>query len=769
MIDLASLAIAIDSTQVKGASDKLDDLTKAGGRAEGATNNLTLSSLKLSSVLKTIAGLWAAQQIASYIKEATLLNARHETLGIVMGVVGQQAGYNKTQMDGYTDALRAQGITMVEARQTVISMAQAEIDLAQASKLARVAQDAAVIGGINSSEALNRMVYGIKSAQVEVLRTIGLNVNFEASYQKLAAQINKKVDALTEGEKAQARANAAMEAGTLIAGSYEAAMTTAGKQLTSLARYEEDLKVIIGEVFNDALVVAVEGYTSALKGATAEAKALSAAGDFREWGNTVVYSLAVVADAAYVVSAAFKKVGGDIGAFFAAATPGTSWDAVWAARDEEVAGLVAGLGKYQKAAEERIEVMEKERAAQAEVTAMLKEHSNTADTDVVPKLKRLDDLMFESAINVQTYNDAVRTLTGTWAKAGTSVGMATDQELKFIQALKDEVAVLGMSDAQKKVWAASNQGFTDSGKKVVASLAAQMEAHKLTIKILEDAARENDNLERATAARVEAEAKLASQAAAIRASMSTDVAAQAQYQYDAIKLSVDGQLAELARLNGVSVELITESTTGITDLLSAANEQRILNSRTASEKMLSDWSNAQLNLSNASTSWLTSFSEGLTDLVMTGKASFRDFANSVIRDIARIIIQQRIAGIVGSVTSGLFGTGGDGTYSTPPTDGILTRAHGGPVEAGQPYWVGERGEPELFIPTSSGTVVPRNQVGSQQAITVTNIYQISTGVSETVRAEIMAIAPIIEARSKQGVLTAIERGGSYARAVGRKQ
>jgi phage-related minor tail protein len=38
--------------------------------------------------------------------------------------------------------------------------------------------------------------------------------------------------------------------------------------------------------------------------------------------------------------------------------------------------------------------------------------------------------------------------------------------------------------------------------------------------------------------------------------------------------------------------------------------------------------------------------------------------------------------------------------------GIQARAAGGPVQAGMPYVVGEH-RPELFVPSTSGTVVPR--------------------------------------------------------------
>lgn len=189
----------------------------------------------------------------------------------------------------------------------------------------------------------------------------------------------------------------------------------------------------------------------------------------------------------------------------------------------------------------------------------------------------------------------------------------------------------------------------------------------------------------------------------------------------------------------------------------AAEKRAAYESRTQLEKTLDEWQNTTKQMQDATASWANNFADSLTDLVMTGKASFKDFANSVIRDLVRIMIQKQLAGLYGSI----FGTGA-GTASAGAVDG--TRAHGGPVSSGQTYLVGERG-PEMFVPNVSGTIVPNNQMGG---VTVSNVFQISTGVAETVRAEMLTIAPVIEERSKQGVLMAIERGGRYSQAVGRK-
>lgn len=187
--------------------------------------------------------------------------------------------------------------------------------------------------------------------------------------------------------------------------------------------------------------------------------------------------------------------------------------------------------------------------------------------------------------------------------------------------------------------------------------------------------------------------------------------------------------------------------------------------RTPLEKLYADWENTTKRMQDATAKWAQDFSERLTDLVIDGKANFKDFARSIIRDLVRIQIQKQIVGLSGSIGTSLFGTGGSGSYDTPPTDGLLSGfAHGGNPPVGKPYIVGENG-PELRIDRSPSTIIPNGSFGGTN---VTNVFNISTGVAETVRAEMMAMAPVIEERSKQGVLVAIERGGRYSQAVGRK-
>ena len=91
---------------------------------------------------------------------------------------------------------------------------------------------------------------------------------------------------------------------------------------------------------------------------------------------------------------------------------------------------------------------------------------------------------------------------------------------------------------------------------------------------------------------------------------------------------------------------------------------------------------------------------------------------------------------------------------------IDTLASGGPASAGRPYIIGERG-PELMVPNRSGTVIPNHALGGGGAV-INQTINIQTGVSQTVRAEIVTLMPQINQATKAAVLDARQRGGSFA-------
>ena len=273
-MDFASLGFKVDSRELKKGKADLETFGNQGKKTSAdiqkGSAGVTKGFGAMASAIKTVVAAYATLKLASYVKESAMLAARYETLGMVLSVVGENAGYTADQMEAVAKSLQKSGISMIESRSVLTKMVQAQIDLNDATKLARIAQDAAVIGNINSSEAFDRMIHGIQAGMPLILRNIGIQVDFEEGYKRTAKALNTTTDALNAQQKMQSRADTVMLQGAKIAGTYEAAMTTAGKQITSFPRYLEDFKVRFGEAFNPSTAKLVMAATDAMKKFTEE-------------------------------------------------------------------------------------------------------------------------------------------------------------------------------------------------------------------------------------------------------------------------------------------------------------------------------------------------------------------------------------------------------------------------------------------------------------------------------------------------------------------
>ncbi|MDH0157371.1 DUF4214 domain-containing protein [Stutzerimonas stutzeri] len=268
MTETARLVIAVDSTQVSRAEA---DLNKFSSTSSVVERNVS----SLGSTVKTVAAAFGAFKVGEQVADIVSLASRYDQLGVVMRTVGGNVGRSKVELEALDQALRETGISALQSRNNIIKMMSANIDLSKATELARLAQNAAVVANVNSSEAFERLIRGIQSAEKETLETMGLNVNFSQSYEKLAAQLGKNADQLTTTEKVQAGVNAALDAGKNIAGAYSASLDNAGKQLQSSTRYLEDFKLALGGSLQTEFSGAVEGYANSLKFLTENADAVS--------------------------------------------------------------------------------------------------------------------------------------------------------------------------------------------------------------------------------------------------------------------------------------------------------------------------------------------------------------------------------------------------------------------------------------------------------------------------------------------------------------
>ena len=241
----------------------IDQQKKLDSTTLSMTESLKRAGAQLGEMYLSFQGLKAV--IKDVAVDSALFAAKTETYGVALEAAARANNISIPLLHQQEQGLKRLGIATQEARQSLLRMITAQIDLAKAQELGRLAQDVAVIGLMNSSQAFEQLIYGIQSASVRVLRTIGINVSFQESYERLAKQLGKTTLELSEQEKTVARVNEVLRVAPQYAGLYEESMTSVGKQMTSLKRYFDEARNAVGNQFQPALEKVVKTLTELLK------------------------------------------------------------------------------------------------------------------------------------------------------------------------------------------------------------------------------------------------------------------------------------------------------------------------------------------------------------------------------------------------------------------------------------------------------------------------------------------------------------------------
>ena len=149
----------------------------------------------------------------------------------------------------------------------------------------------------------------------------------------------------------------------------------------------------------------------------------------------------------------------------------------------------------------------------------------------------------------------------------------------------------------------------------------------------------------------------------------------------------------------------------------------------------------------------------IVDFALTGKMSFSDMTESILADIARMLVYQNITGPISRAIGGFDFAGFIG--------GMFggARATGGPVSSGKTYLVGEKG-PELLTMGGNGYVTPNHAIGGGTVVNVqvqNNAGQVAQATAtattdSTGNTQIMVIIEQIEGKMARR----IQQGGGLA-------
>lgn len=236
-------------TLADGAKQLQDRLNEVGKHAQNAGIALGGMAAAGGMLLRTL-GMTAS---------------RTEELGVAMMVVGKNMGYTNAQLLRSVDTIKELGITTQVAQTMVTRFAQLELDMADAAKIARAAQDMAVIGMEDSSTAAERMTTAIARQWPILLRQYGIYKGLEQVYEDHAKTLRKNADDLTELEKRQAFVNLILEEAAKYSGVYTAAMESASKKIRTLQRYTQELANAYGQYLLPVMGRLVDAFTALLK------------------------------------------------------------------------------------------------------------------------------------------------------------------------------------------------------------------------------------------------------------------------------------------------------------------------------------------------------------------------------------------------------------------------------------------------------------------------------------------------------------------------
>lgn len=213
----------------------------------GTAHN-TFNKLKGGITAAGVAVGAAEVGLISFARHAFSTAARVSELNVAIGAIGKATGIGADKIQAATKAIRDNGIEMHSAQEMAILFAQGNLNMADASRVARVAQDLAVISQSNSTDTAMTLTYAIQTGNSMLLKSAGITKYASEGYAEYAKQLGKSTNALTAQERQQATINMVLKEGTKVAGIYDAAMQEPGKVLRSFPRLVDDIQESFGTI-----------------------------------------------------------------------------------------------------------------------------------------------------------------------------------------------------------------------------------------------------------------------------------------------------------------------------------------------------------------------------------------------------------------------------------------------------------------------------------------------------------------------------------------
>lgn len=129
------------------------------------------------------------------------------------------------------------------------------------------------------------------------------------------------------------------------------------------------------------------------------------------------------------------------------------------------------------------------------------------------------------------------------------------------------------------------------------------------------------------------------------------------------------------------------------------------------------------DLKRAIEGWGRDSAEAIVDFAVTGKSSFSDMIDSMLADLARMLVQQNVTGPLAQVVSGfdfagMFGFASGGVMTSAGPLPLRAYASGGVANSPQLALYGEGSRPEAYVPLPDGRTIPVTMKGAGTVVKV---------------------------------------------------
>lgn len=287
-----SLTIEVDKKgSIKGIKEFSGELQKIKKGAKTASDGIKGFDRTLRDFTKTLAksviGFLGLRKLFRSVKDITLYKASVDLATNALLNLGRVSGVSEKFLMAQITIFKSMGIATENATKTLSKFLATGIDITKAAPLARLAQDAAVLAGIPTSQSIERIVRGIVTLRTRTLRTAGVFVSLQEGLRRFSKETGRSTDFITTLERQQILLNEVMQFGQKITGTYENSLSKVGKRLLQLDRLWKEAKLALGSFTQDALVLVVAEIQKLLKNIIR----LQKEGKLDEWGRAASESL----------------------------------------------------------------------------------------------------------------------------------------------------------------------------------------------------------------------------------------------------------------------------------------------------------------------------------------------------------------------------------------------------------------------------------------------------------------------------------------------